>query len=85
MIKKDLQNYSPDFELQPGDELVRTNEHGYEYISIVADPPYDEKGRVVVLDGREHMSGNRSATAPAVARYIRQSPKLMGRVVRRSA
>lgn len=86
--------YTPDFELQPGDQLVAsfpervsstTGETipAQEYAMTVADPAYDEKDRVVIVEETHgRVLGNRNAS-PAVRRYKRNSKKLVGREVRR--
>lgn len=88
------ETYAADVKLQPGDQLVHhfpdwtssttgVTVPAHEAILTVADPAYDEKDRVVIVeDAHGRVLGNRNA-APAVRRYKRDSKKLVGREIRR--
>lgn len=86
-------NYTASTNLNPGDELASYHPEwtspvtgittpAREYVMTVANPAYDEKDRVCIVEEcHGKVLGNRNA-APGIRRYKRNSKKLMGRNVR---
>jgi hypothetical protein len=72
--------YTRDTELRPGD-ILASRHAGVTDPMVVADPAYDERGRVVILNpSAGRVLGNRNR-APRLTRYKRKSPILLGRTV----